>query len=212
VRPHQWLERINPSAAGIDCAPPSITAPSRTTATGRRSVRSRRSRAIPASPRSTLRFPEADRAREDSQRPKRVSSRTAETAWLCECWQGMGAMVVNQPPSGLRRVPLLRRCVLQGPGVHTVGILCNLSFRGAYLAVGTPPKIGERVLVSFQLPWWDDLLAIDALVCWDNSERRASGLPAGCGVEFLAPTWKDQARIESVVRAFGRSADLQRAL
>ena len=89
-----------------------------------------------------------------------------------------------------------------------MGLLCNLSIRGAYLAVRATAKVGERVLVSFQLPWWDDPLTIDAVVRWDNSERRASALPAGCGLEFLAPPARDQARIEAVVREFRRSADL----
>jgi hypothetical protein len=121
-------------------------------------------------------------------------------------------MLATQLRSRGRRVPLLRQCVLQGHGVHTVGLLYNLSARGAYVAVRPPPKVGEPVLVSFQLPSWQEPLAIDAVVCWDNSDHRASWLPAGCGVEFLAPMWSDQARIEAVVRAFGRSVDLQQAV
>ncbi len=121
-------------------------------------------------------------------------------------------MWVTQPHSGLCRVPLLRRCVLQGPGVDAVGLLCNLSIRGAFVAVHPPPKVGGPVMVSFQLPSWQEPLVIDAVVCWENSERGAPWLPAGCGVEFLAPTWRDQARIEAVVRAFGSKAPLQRAV
>jgi len=121
-------------------------------------------------------------------------------------------MVVTQPLSGLRRVPLLRRCLLRGSGVDRVGLVCNLSLRGTYVAVRPVPKVGEPVVASFQLPWWEQPMTIDAVVCWDNSGSRAPGLPAGCGLEFLAPTWSDQGRIEAVVWAFGRSVDLQRAV
>src|SRR5258707_3331490 len=122
----------------------------------------------------------------------------------------MVAMVVTQPLSGLRRVPLLSRCLLRGSGVDTLVLVCNVSLRGTSVAVGPVPKVGEPVVASFQLPWWEQPMTIDAVVCWDNSGSRAPGLPAGCGLEFLAPTWSDQGRIEAVVWAFGRSVDRHR--
>lgn len=113
----------------------------------------------------------------------------------------------TQPNSGVRRVPFFRRCRLQALGADTVGVVCNLSSGGAYVATQSALRVGDQVRISFQLPWREESMVFDAVVCWDNSDHRARALPPGCGLEFLAPAWSDQLRIQSVIRAFGRGRD-----
>ena len=117
--------------------------------------------------------------------------------------------VVTQPHSAVWRVPLEGECRLVANGGTDTGVLCNLSVGGAFVAVESAPRVGQHVVLSFALPGGAGLLAVDAVVCWDNSGRRARGLPSGCGLEFLAPAWVDRQRIESAVRAstpFARDA------
>jgi PilZ domain len=87
--------------------------------------------------------------------------------------------------------------------MELTGIVCNVGMFGAYLAVEPVPATGERVELSFQLPWRDDPLRIDATVIWRNGDGRARGLPLGCGVEFLATAPEDRQGIAALVRAFG---------
>lgn len=114
-------------------------------------------------------------------------------------------MTFSQPYSGIRRILLLRQCRLQGPGVDASGVVCNISIAGCFVAMKPVPSLGDRVNVSFQLPWWDRAITLDAVVCWDNSDGRAHGLPPGCGLAFLAPATADRQRIEDVIRAFART-------
>jgi Tfp pilus assembly protein PilZ len=109
--------------------------------------------------------------------------------------------MTHQPYSAMWRVPLKESCRLEGAGLAAAGALCNLSLGGAYVAVSPVPRVGENVLLSFALPGKAGPLAVEAVVCWDNSGRQAPGLPSGCGLEFLAPAWADRSRIEAAVRA-----------
>ena len=115
----------------------------------------------------------------------------------------MDGLRFAQPASGRWRVPLLRRCRLRVPGDEITGIVCNLGMLGAYLAVEPVPSVATRVELSFQLPWRDDPLIIEAKVIWSNSDGRARGLPPGCGVEFLVTAAEDVRGIATLVRAFG---------
>jgi PilZ domain len=81
--------------------------------------------------------------------------------------------------------------------------VCNVGMLGAYLAIEPVPAVGSRVKLSFQLPWRDEALGIEAVVIWSNSDGRARGLPPGCGVEFLATAAEDRQGIAALVRAFG---------
>lgn len=114
----------------------------------------------------------------------------------------MSGLEFRQPRSGMRRVPLLRRCRLRGAGLDATGILCNISTDGAYLAVEPVPRPGDPVELSFQLAWQEDSIRVRAVVCWDNSDCKATGLPAGCGVRFLASTSADRSAIKGVVRSY----------
>jgi Tfp pilus assembly protein PilZ len=116
------------------------------------------------------------------------------------------SVVTQQPYSAVWRIPVQRHCRLDGEGLAAEGALCNLSLGGAYVAVDPVPRVGENVLLSFVLPRWAGPIAVDAVVCWDNSGRKAPGLPSGCGLEFLAPAWADRRRIEVTVRASTDSA------
>ncbi|HXB55990.1 MAG TPA: PilZ domain-containing protein [Vicinamibacteria bacterium] len=109
--------------------------------------------------------------------------------------------MTHQPYSAMWRVPLQAGCRLEGGGSAAAGALCNLSLGGAYVAVNPVPRVGENVLLSFALPGKAGPIAVEAVVCWDNSGRQAPGLPSGCGLEFLAPAWADRSRIEAAVRA-----------
>jgi hypothetical protein len=113
----------------------------------------------------------------------------------------MGTVVTQQPHSAVWRVPLRGVCHIQGNRVAAAGAVCNLSLGGVYLAIDPAPRVGENVLLSFVLPGGAGPIAVEAVVCWDNSGRKAPGLPAGCGLEFLAPPWADRLRIEATVRA-----------
>jgi hypothetical protein len=115
----------------------------------------------------------------------------------------MSGLEFRQPRSGIRRVPLLRRCRLRGTGLDASGILCNISVDGAYLAVEPVPRTGDPVELSFQLAWREDSIRVRAVVSWDNSDCKATGLPAGCGVRFLASTSADRNAIKQVVRSYG---------
>jgi Tfp pilus assembly protein PilZ len=110
-------------------------------------------------------------------------------------------VMTHQPYSAMWRVPLQESCRLEGAGLAAAGALCNLSLGGAYVAVDPVPRVGENVLLSFALPGRAGPIAVEAVVCWDNSGRQAPGLPSGCGLEFLAPAWADRSRIEATVRA-----------
>jgi Tfp pilus assembly protein PilZ len=114
---------------------------------------------------------------------------------------GESSVMTQQPYSAMWRVPLQESCRLEGAGLAAAGALCNLSLGGAYVAVDPVPRVGENVLLSFALPGRAGPIAVDAVVCWDNSGRQAPGLPSGCGLEFLAPAWADRLRIEATVRA-----------
>ncbi len=120
--------------------------------------------------------------------------------------QEMSSIVTQQPYSAVWRVPLQEHCRLEGEGLAVAGALCNLSLGGAYVAVDPVPRVGENVLLSFALPGRAGPMAIEAVVCWDNSGRKAPGLPSGCGLEFLAPAWADRQQIEATVRASTGSA------
>jgi uncharacterized protein (TIGR02266 family) len=109
--------------------------------------------------------------------------------------------MTQQPHSAVWRVPAQGVCRLEGESGIAAGVLCNLSLGGAFVALDSVPRVGENVVLSFALPGDASALAMDAVVCWDNSERRATGLPPGCGLEFLAPAWADRQRIEAAVRA-----------
>jgi Tfp pilus assembly protein PilZ len=110
-------------------------------------------------------------------------------------------VMTHQPYSAMWRVPVQESCRLEAAGLAAAGALCNLSMGGAYVAVDPVPRVGENVLLSFALPGRAGPIAVDAVVCWDNSGRQAPGLPSGCGLEFLAPAWGDRLRIEATVRA-----------
>ncbi len=62
--------------------------------------------------------------------------------------------------------------------------------------------MGDSVELSFQLAWQEDLIRVKAVVSWDNSDCKATGLPAGCGLRFLASTSADRCAIREVVRSY----------
>ena len=125
----------------------------------------------------------------------------------------MSVPAISQPTSAVRRVPLLRRCVLQRRGRQAVGVVCNLSVGGIYVAIEPTPRLGEQLRLLLELPWQQAAMVLDAVVCWDNSAGRAPGLPPGCGLEFLALSWDDRARLEALVREWtaARSAARSRS-
>lgn len=114
----------------------------------------------------------------------------------------MQGLTFHQPDSALKRVPFLRRCRLRATGLDGLGIVCNLSVQGAFVAADRTPRVGDVLRLSFQLPTSSEYLTIDAVVCWENSDNQVPGLPRGCGVKFLAPAKADRDRIERIVRAF----------
>jgi hypothetical protein len=133
-----------------------------------------------------------------------VSIRTARGPPSADL-RGVGGLVTRQPHSAVWRVPIEGECRLEGDRGVTPGVLCNLSLGGAFVALGSVPRVGENLVLSFALPGEANTLAVDAVVCWDNSGRRAPGLPPCCGLEFLAPPWADRHRIEAAVRASSAS-------
>jgi len=111
---------------------------------------------------------------------------------------GVGAA---QPYSGFVRVPYLHRCQLMSGRQPYVGVVCNVSALGVYVAVDAIPAVGESVEVSFMLPRDSRRFASPAVVTWRNPPEapRVDRMPPGCGLRFLTLPAEERARIERLV-------------
>lgn len=111
---------------------------------------------------------------------------------------------MNQPHSGQKRVPYVRRCLLHGRDRVIEGLVCNIGVFGAYINVDPIPEVGERVQVSFPLPGTTAPVELDAEVTWQNPEQRhkVHSLPPGCGIHFVSLEPAHQVRIKALVDAY----------
>lgn len=93
---------------------------------------------------------------------------------------------INQPRSGLSRVPLLAPCVLAGGFGELEGRTCNLSVFGAYVAVAPPPDRDEVAELRVDLPSPVGRFVRRVTVTWRNPAKahRPHVLPEGCGLRF----------------------------
>lgn len=111
---------------------------------------------------------------------------------------GVGAA---QPYSGFVRVPYLHRCQLMVGAKPHVGVVCNVSALGVYVAVDVIPEVGSNVEVSFMLPRESRRFTSPAVVTWRNPPEapRVDRMPPGCGLRFLTLPAEERARIERLV-------------
>ena len=111
---------------------------------------------------------------------------------------GVGAA---QPYSGFVRVPYLHRCQLMVGTQPLVGVVCNVSALGVYVAVDVIPAVGENVEISFMLPRDSRRFTSPAVVTWRNPPEspRVDRMPPGCGLRFLTLPTEERARIERLV-------------
>ena len=111
---------------------------------------------------------------------------------------GIGA---KPPRSGHVRVPYLQRCQIVTADHPQVGIVCNLSTLGVYVAVDPVPALGAQVEVSFMLPRETRRFESGATVAWRNTgePRQVDSLPPGGGLCFNDLPSEHRARLERLV-------------
>ena len=111
---------------------------------------------------------------------------------------GVGA---EQPRSGFVRVPYLRRCQLMIGGRPHVGVVCNVSALGAYVALDVLPEVGALATVSFMLPRETRRFVSAAVVAWRNPPEspKVDRIPPGCGLRFIDLLAEERARVEKLV-------------
>lgn len=131
--------------------------------------------------------------REDHERIERLVSEHKASLPL-----GVGAA---QPNTGFVRVPYLRRCQLMVGERPLVGVVCNVSALGVYVALDEIPEANARVEISFMLPRESRRFAAVAEVAWQNPADavRLDRMPPGCGLRFVSLPPEDRARIERLV-------------
>jgi Tfp pilus assembly protein PilZ len=111
---------------------------------------------------------------------------------------GIGA---TPPRSGHVRVPYMQRCQLMVAGVPQLGIVCNVSTLGVYVATDPVLPVGTGADISFMLPRDPHRFESASTVMWRNSEERRSvdSLPPGVGLRFEALASENRARLERLV-------------
>ena len=55
----------------------------------------------------------------------------------------------------VKRIPLIRKCIVRSPSTEMTGILCNMSVAGAYVGMEPIPNVGdeldlERLIQAFR--------------------------------------------------------------
>jgi hypothetical protein len=124
---------------------------------------------------------------------------------------------VSQPQSGKTRVATDQPCELRTDTGTRRAVVFNFSTVGSYLAIDAPlPHAGEEIELSFGLPGRPEAIACTARVAWLNPPSiilgdmgsLATGLPSGCGIEFVRLSEADRARIEAYVTTARRSGPL----
>jgi hypothetical protein len=130
---------------------------------------------------------------QDHERIERLVSEYKGTLPL-----GVGAA---QPFTGFVRVPYLRRCQVMAGSRPLVGVVCNVSALGVYVALDEIPFERERVEVSFMLPRESRRFIAVADVVWRNPPDAVllDRMPPGCGLRFVSLSPGDRARIERLV-------------
>jgi hypothetical protein len=111
---------------------------------------------------------------------------------------GIGA---TPPRSGHVRVPYMQRCQLVIEQRPYLGLVCNVSTLGVYVATDPVPPLSTRVDVSFVLPRDSHRFEATSTVTWRNTEddRRVDSLPFGCGLRFDGLAAERRARLERLV-------------
>ena len=112
--------------------------------------------------------------------------------------------MLNQPHTGVWRIPFVQRCDLETGRGPIEGLVCNLGTRGAYVSLDDVPELRERVRISFPFPGTDLRLSVEAEVAWRNSRQAllAKALPPGCGLKFVTLSPTDEGRIRELVRVY----------
>lgn len=93
---------------------------------------------------------------------------------------------IEQPHSGLLRVPLIVPCTLAGDFGEAAGKTCNLSVFGVYATLAPIPERGVVGRLRLELPSPIGRFEREVTVAWRNPEPRARPhtLPDGCGLRF----------------------------
>jgi len=103
---------------------------------------------------------------------------------------------------GAIRVPFVRRCEVQLPGVPAESaFVVNINVLGAYIALDTLPALGQPVGFRFQIPGSEREAVIDGVVAWTNprQEHPVHSLPPGFGLAFRRLDPHTRATIEEIV-------------
>lgn len=96
-------------------------------------------------------------------------------------------VALSQPQSGFARVPYSQLCtVTRAAGGVEVGVLCNISVLGVYVALNDLPDVDDVLKLEFALPGVGQAVRATGTVTWQNSDepQHVDDLPRGCGVRF----------------------------
>lgn len=108
---------------------------------------------------------------------------------------------IEQPRSGLLRVPFVEPCTLRGARGERRATTCNLSVFGAYVALDEPPAPGEELQFEIDLASPVGRFERRATVTWRHPESRyrPHTLPTGCGLRFEELTRHDLRQLSRFV-------------
>jgi hypothetical protein len=111
---------------------------------------------------------------------------------------GIGA---TPPRSGHVRVPYVQRCQIVFDDRPQLGIVCNVSTLGVYVATDNVPEVGAHADVSFMLPRDARRFEAGATLAWRNTvaQRQVESLPPGAGFRFDVLAAESRARLERLV-------------
>ena len=86
------------------------------------------------------------------------------------------------------------------------GYLINLSLGGGFLASESPPRTGQPLTLTFDLPWSLGEVQEDVRIVWSRERDRYDD--AGAGFEFIELGTDARARISRYLDRFERIAAL----
>ncbi len=104
----------------------------------------------------------------------------------------------------VKRIPLIRKCIVRSPSGEVTGVLCNMSVAGAYVGMQPIPNVGDIVTLEFVLPGNDVPVVIDAQFIWRNAVRKSPihSLPVGGGARFYGLGENERRRLQETIRSY----------
>jgi Tfp pilus assembly protein PilZ len=109
----------------------------------------------------------------------------------------------GQPPEPVLRqlrIPFVRRSTLQLGSRRETAFLIDIALEGVFIEHAEPLTPGEEIEISFSWPGSELPFRAQCRVAWwhpEGVELRSKSLPAGAGLQFVAMSDADRARLRA---------------